>query len=349
MKSKKLIGNILTVLGSVGFIIGLIAAFLPTVKNKQMQLIISSFQAPSSNGFIQAVNNCMNFAMEHSMVMLLIGLAIIGGGILLIISSRTDEQAMNQARQQTHKPVQSVAATRPVTAQAAPVRVAPPRPVESNPFARYMKGDELPKSTATPVRTASADPEQAEASAEVQSHPDDILNIWEKIQQQPNNADELFIEPVQVEDDEPYRRPEKVDDVPPGGENESLPEVNAPEAFENKEKSFINLSLDTDLITDEPASEPTPEADHDAALFSAAQSPSPVEQPPVEKPRPVIRSTFRKSTVDQPAEELEAVPETELPDAPASETAIENNPENTAAMSALQPASRIKSTMGRKR
>ena len=61
MKLKKVLGNILMVLGSIVMLIGLLAFILPKINNRQLQLVLSSFQTPSSNLLIQWMNNGMNF------------------------------------------------------------------------------------------------------------------------------------------------------------------------------------------------------------------------------------------------------------------------------------------------
>ena len=108
MKLKKVLGNILTVLGCIVMLIGLLAYVLPQINNRQLQLVLSSFQTPSGNWLIQLMNDGMNFAMDNCFLMLLIGSAITLAGVLLTFSARTDEEA--QRMQTKKRPVQAAVA-----------------------------------------------------------------------------------------------------------------------------------------------------------------------------------------------------------------------------------------------
>lgn len=340
MKLKKILGNILLGMGCVVLLIGGVAWYLPTVPNRQMQLIVASFRTPSSNWLIQQMNNGMNFAMEHGFLMLLIGLAMIAVGMLLSISARADEQTKTPVSARTGKAAAMTAAPAAPVGPAATIRAA--QPVENNPFARYMKDDSLPKSTPTPAGipvsdTVVQDPAEPD---DAQDSRDDILNIWDKIQEQPEDSDNLFIQPVRVEDDEAYRRPEESDD-------EAIP-INQPELPDD--------TLSAPAIDEAPISaampEPVPVKKPESLLSVepvTAPDPEPVPpSPTLDRPRPIIRSTFRKSTADQPAQEPAAEIPVEMPAAPA-EPPMETLSENAVEAPAPQPASRIKSTMGRKR
>lgn len=338
MKPKKLIGNILMVLGSVVLLVSLLAMYLPTVPNRQTQLIVASFQKPSSNGLIQLMNNGMNFAMNNGFLLLLIGFGIVAGGILLIILSRND---ISVVKQKTTKAAPT-AANRPVVQQNQPFtpKVAPAQPVESNPFARYMKDGSLPKSTVSVDKPQASQQTASHITGanEAEDSRDDILNIWNKIQEQPEDTEELYIQPVHVEDDEAYRRPE-----------DSSDEVDTVEALNVEEEAhpLLDEALESQpagAAEATPAEEPIfPPAFDDIPKGNDIK---PVSESSTDKPRPVIRSTFRKSTADQPAQETVLPEETQLPleaidQAIIHETAMED--------ALAQPTSRIKSTMGRKR
>lgn len=344
MKLKKILGNILIGLGCVVLLIGGVAWYLPTVPNRQMQLIVASFRTPSSNWLIQQMNNGMNFAMEHGFLMLLIGLAMIAVGMLLSISARADEQTKTPVNARTGKAVAMTAAPAASFGPAATIRAA--QPVENNPFARYMKDGDLPKSTPAPagIPVAVTAVQDTAEPDEAQDSRDDILNIWDKIQEQPEDSDDLFIQPVHVEDDEAYRRPEESDD-------EAVP-INQPEL------PLSDDTLSAPAIDEAPISAAAPEsipAKKPEPTLSAehvtAPDPGPVTPTPtLDKPRPIIRSTFRKSTADQPAQEpaIPAENSAEIPAAP-SEPPMEALSGSAMEAPAPQTASRIKSTMGRKR
>lgn len=342
MKPKKLIGNTLMVLGSVILLISLLAMYLPTVENRQTQLIVASFQAPSSNPLIQWMNNGMNFAMEHSLLLLLIGIGIVAGGVLLILSARTDkliaEQTNDSVPAAVVRPVPIRPAAPPQNQPVVPVTAAVP---EANPFARYMKDDALPKSTVAAAAQPVPQPAQA-APADTESSHDDILNIWSKMQEQPDSSDELFIQPVRVEDDEAYRRPEdQPEETNPFAEAAALlPEITPIENIQTESKSFMP-----------PDTNPASNMISDAKIAVPSQpETAPATESVLDTPRPLIRSTFRKSTTDQPAQDPAESAEIAVQAAsePSGQT-METFSEKVVEAPALQPASRIKSTMGRKR
>lgn len=318
MKLKKVLSSILIVLGCVMMLIGLVSFALPRIDNQQLQLFLSSFETPSDNPLIQLMNDGMNFAMENCFLMLLIGSAVMMTGILLTFSVRTDEAvaAAQKKRKNASSGTSASIYERPAAQpeEDDPVSFEPPAQV--NPFARYLKDDGLPKSTA--VQTASpitAPPAQPEAQGSNDDLQFDILHIWDEIRQQPQSADGLCIQPVHVDDDEAYRRPvfEEAEPIAP----EIIPEA---------------VPVQADKDSQVPVSESTP-------VFEQAQRSVSFTEPPRqsarEPQRPVIRSTFRNAAGS--ASEADT-----LSAAPSAST-------GTNAAPSLQPASRIKSTMGRKR
>lgn len=326
MKLKKVLGNILTVLGCIVMLIGLLAYVLPQINNRQLQLVLSSFQTPSGNWLIQLMNDGMNFAMDNCFLMLLIGSAITLAGVLLTFSARTDEEA--QRIQKRKRPVQAAAANtaymRPQPA-AAPAEPAA-HTMEENPFARYAKRDSLPKSTYAPSSSRPvAEKPAAQQSDDVQ---DDILTIWDQIQHQPEEENNLQVRTTRVEDDQAYRRPT---------EEESSTADPIPKTV--IEPKPVPPAYEEPIVHEElPAFAPEPEvfAHQEVSPVQEKVSP-PAASVPAEapKPRPVIRSTF-PTPREQPA------PITQLPE--EEPVSIE-----TDVAAPLQPTSRIKSTMGRKR
>ena len=343
MKLKKFLGNLLAGLGCIVMLIGLAGFILPRIDNRQLKLVLSSFDTPSDNWLIQLMNNGMNFAMDHSLLMLLIGMAVMAFGFLLAISARTDAQVQQKSAIVRTAAVSAVPVTAATLHAAShPEASEQPRGAESNPFARYMTDSSLPKSTTTSEAVQSdtsrvtakheSEPQQHEETGDAENCRDDILNIWNNIQQQPQDSSELFIQPVHVEDDEAYRRPEDVA-AQPADPAEPQPEP------ANEASQFFPLEEEQAAETaDEPESPAIPAAT--VPLAPAGRDVPPAAPAAADKPRPVIRSTFRKSTVDQPVSE---------PDAPAEDTIPETMPESAVEAPAMQPASRIKSTMGRKR
>ena len=385
MKLKKFLGHILTILGGVVLLIGIVAAILPNVQNRQMQLIVDSFRTPSDHWLIQGMNNGFSFAMSHVFLMILLGLVIIAAGVLLMMSARTDAQLKAQSSIHRVKTATAVATTAAATAVAA--QQVKSSNAEDNPFARYLKEGKLPKSTAA---SGQEDPSDINPLDDEQRVNDNILSMLNEF---PKPEEALFIQPVHVFNDEAYRRPK-----------DNTVEVIA-DSTGDEQLTFDESAIDIEAFE--------PEAEEPEAMPEPDPQPEPEPQPAVaqpakpamlDKPRPLIRSTFRKAAEPQPVEEIpqqpvevveepaqqpvdmpeiipEAMPEpvAEIPDSPpelqvesipeapvfepveipaqAIETPAEmpaNAPvemvaETSVEAPAAQPVPRIKSTMGRKR
>ncbi|MBR2924779.1 MAG: hypothetical protein IKC28_07120 [Clostridia bacterium] len=326
MKLKKVLGNILTVLGCIVMLIGLLAYVLPQIDNHQLQLVLSTFQTPSSHWLIQLMNDGMNFAMENCFLMLLIGSAVTLFGVLLTFSARTDEEA--QRMQTKKRPVQAAVANaaymRPQPAAAPAESVA--HTMEENPFARYAKRDSLPKSTYAPSASRpAAEKPAAQQNNDVQ---DDILTIWDQIQHQPEEEDNLQVRTTHVEDDQAYRRPTE-DEITVV---DTIAQATVPP------EPVLPVHEEPAVYEELPAYEPEPEVFTLQEVSPVREAvpppaaPAPMDAP---KPRPVIRSTF-------PTPREQPTPIAQFPE--EESVSIETN-----VAAPLQPTSRIKSTMGRKR
>lgn len=81
---RKVISGIILGLGCAAAFLGLLALVLPQIDNAQLQLVLSSFYAPTSQWFIGAVNRLMQFAFANALPLLLTGAgaAIVGAALL---------------------------------------------------------------------------------------------------------------------------------------------------------------------------------------------------------------------------------------------------------------------------
>jgi hypothetical protein len=162
MKARKILGNILTCLGGILLFGGLLAWFLPRWENQQVQLVINSFRTPSGNLFLQWINNGMTFAMDSCTTVLVLGAVLLLIGILLTSSVRTEASAQPApaARPAAHAAPVAAAAAVAAAPQINPfARVQTGATAESNPFAKYLAPDSVPKRTAP--RGEEAQPEAA--------------------------------------------------------------------------------------------------------------------------------------------------------------------------------------------
>src|SRR5699024_9915054 len=90
MKVRRTIGGALFGIGCAVTFVGILATVLPMVQNDQLQLVLSSFEMPSGNLIVSAVNGAMTYALHHCYGVLLCGIAMmaVGMGILLRRSRR---------------------------------------------------------------------------------------------------------------------------------------------------------------------------------------------------------------------------------------------------------------------
>ena len=66
MKVRRTIGGALFGIGCAVTFVGILATVLPMVQNDQLQLVLSSFEMPSGNLIVSAVNGAMTYALHHS-------------------------------------------------------------------------------------------------------------------------------------------------------------------------------------------------------------------------------------------------------------------------------------------
>ena len=65
MKVRRTIGGALFGIGCAVTFVGILATVLPMVQNDQLQLVLSSFEMPSGNLIVSAVNGAMTYALHH--------------------------------------------------------------------------------------------------------------------------------------------------------------------------------------------------------------------------------------------------------------------------------------------
>ena len=80
MKVRRTIGGALFGIGCAVTFVGILATVLPMVQNDQLQLVLSSFEMPSGNLIVSAINGAMTYALHHCYGVLLCGIVTDGGG-----------------------------------------------------------------------------------------------------------------------------------------------------------------------------------------------------------------------------------------------------------------------------
>lgn len=139
MKLRKALSGLMFGFGCAISFVGTLALVLPCVSNSQLQLVLQSFEMPSSHTLVHWMNTAMSFALHHAWQVLGIGLlcAVIGG-ILLALCSQTPRAPIVQ-EEVFRRPA-------PVEIPVQPVKVQPAH----NPFAEITY-DQLPKPAPSPA------------------------------------------------------------------------------------------------------------------------------------------------------------------------------------------------------
>ncbi len=133
MKVRRALGGTLFGLGCAAVFIGLLATVLPMIQNDQLKLVLQTFETPSQNAVVEAMNAGMRYAMANSygVMGLGVGLMLAGAGLLLW-NGQADAQPRRADQWHAYRPA---APRRPAQPTDAPREDdAAPAP-KANPFA----------------------------------------------------------------------------------------------------------------------------------------------------------------------------------------------------------------------
>ena len=86
MKVRRTIGGVLFGMGCAVTFVGILATVLPMIQNDQLQLVLSSFEMPSSNLIVSAINGAMTYALHHCYGVLLCGIVMMAAGMGILLS-----------------------------------------------------------------------------------------------------------------------------------------------------------------------------------------------------------------------------------------------------------------------
>ncbi len=100
MKVHKILSGFLFGLGCVVTFVGLAATVLPMIQNDQLRLVLSSFETPSQNAFVNAINHAMSFSLRNCYLVMVVGAGVVLAGALLMLTARPsgEETAAPAAR-----------------------------------------------------------------------------------------------------------------------------------------------------------------------------------------------------------------------------------------------------------
>lgn len=209
MKLSRFLSVFLLGLGCMLVFVGIAAMLLPDIENAQFQLVLSSFEMPSRNFFVNTMNHAMTFALQNSSLVIGIGISLVFIGIILMLIIRPMQQeaerrsAYQPPRQKTANPQR-----RETIPSWHPTKAQPPH--EENPFATpSVSALLMPRSTANNANAIPAyKPILDRAQAEVLFDPTSVTpyarpaNMEQESIAFPDTNDEYIIprrEPVKLE------------------------------------------------------------------------------------------------------------------------------------------------------
>lgn len=319
MKVRRTIGGALFGIGCAVTFVGILATVLPMVQNDQLQLVLSSFEMPSGNLIVSAINGAMTYALHHCYGVLLCGIVMMAVGMGILLRRSRRRPARRRAPSPYSRPASAPAAKPVWPEEDADWSAWKPREARTNPFAGAIYEDLSPRTPSPAVPTAYTPPP--------------ILP--------PSNA---------ADEPSPYARPFEEAPTPPPAANPPVPPVAAPPAPEASEPSAAETPYAAPAVS-EPAAEtvppPAPKLSASSSTPLVAPARAEAGTPSQSGSRVMIRSTIA-SKAEKP------VPEPASP-APARTSSpkvvldgIAYEPNEPPEEEATPPvSSRIRSTMGK--
>ena len=147
MKAAKGLSGLVFGLGCATVFVGLLALILPAVQNEQLALVLASFETPSDNVLVSAINSAMSYALKNPYVILLCGggLAFVGALLILWCGEPARRRSAPPRRRPAPAPVsadnyrpRAVPAPKPEVDPQEQERLLRPRaPAPTEPYAAY--------------------------------------------------------------------------------------------------------------------------------------------------------------------------------------------------------------------
>ena len=320
MKVRRTIGGALFGIGCAVTFVGILATVLPMVQNDQLQLVLSSFEMPSGNLIVSAINGAMTYALHHCYGVLLCGIVMMAAGMAILLH-RTRRRPVRHNTPSSYSRPASAPAPKPIWPEEdADWSAWKPRETRTNPFAGAIY-EELPSRAPSPAVPSAYTPPP-------------ILP--------PSNA---------ADEPSPYARPFEEAPTPPPPANPPVPPVAAPPAPEASEPSAVETPYAAPAVS-EPAAETVPPP---APKLSASSStPPPVAPARAEAGTPsqsgsrvMIRSTIA-SKAEKPVPEPASPAPVQTSSRKVVLDGIAYEPNEPPEEEATPPvSSRIRSTMGK--
>ena len=330
MKVRRTIGGALFGIGCAVTFVGILATVLPMVQNDQLQLVLSSFEMPSGNLIVRAVNGAMTYALHHCYGVLLCGIAMMAVGMGILLRRSRRRPARRRASSPYSRPA-SAPASKPVWPEEdADWSAWKPREARTNPFAGAIYED-LPPRTPSPAVPTAYTPPPILPPSNAEDEPSPYARPFAEPPAPPPVAEPADAEPFFA--------------TPSVGERSSTPESSAPPAVEPpsvaqavQEPTAASTSFAVSGMDTAP-SVPVPPAPSAVPAHTEAGTPSQSGS------RVMIRSTIA-------ARAEKSAPEPTAPAPPASRKVVLDGiayePNEPPEEEVAPPvSSRIRSTMGK--
>lgn len=278
MNVRKTLGGALFGMGCAVAFVGLLATALPMIPNDQLRLVLSSFEMPSENWFVNAVNGAMTYALQNCYGVLLAGLVLMLAGVPLMLVR--DARGRGRSRPSPY--------SRPQAAREQPA-ARPQEPIwQRTPQASPDPFDDPFDDAAVQALLTPRMPDAA-AAIPVTYAPPPILP--------PSNAEEAPPAPFAPEAPEaPAPEPPVAEAPAPPASEPSMPACPGP-ASQSGSRVVIRSTVASRPRPDEapPAQRPSGKVVLDGVAYEPNEPPK--EENAAQQPSSRIRSTMGRHTV----------------------------------------------------
>lgn len=158
MKVRRTIGGVLFGMGCAVTFVGILATVLPMIQNDQLQLVLSSFDMPSDNVIVNAINGAMTYALHHCYGVLLCGIVMMATGMGILLHRSRRRPARRSSASPYSRPAPAPAAKPVWPEEDADWSAWKPRETRANPFAGAIYEDLPSRAPSPPVPAAYTPP-----------------------------------------------------------------------------------------------------------------------------------------------------------------------------------------------
>lgn len=146
MKARSMISGMLIGLGCAMTFLGFLAVIVPGINNKQLNLVLDSFNVSAKNAAIYVFNSFARFLLQNSWQTVAVGGLALGIGLWLF--GFAEKERNDEEEPAPYRPVQSskpVSYVRPLP-ESSPIHTTGPVRKANEPLARSVPREEVPSS-----------------------------------------------------------------------------------------------------------------------------------------------------------------------------------------------------------